>query len=551
MNYIYTYYQHLKDGSASAGEYIHLWYEKVVKDLENKVYYFDPKAAQHVIDYGENYCRHHEGALAPNKIKLEEWQKAFLSVVFGCKDYDTGARHYREIVLIMGRKNGKTLLAALVSSYCAFKDGEYGGRIYMAAPKLAQASLCFNAFYQMVKKEPALDKRAKKRRTDIYIENSNTTIAPLAFSAKRSDGLNCSCVIADEIASWQGDAGLKFYEVLKSSVGARKQPIILNITTAGYIDNGIYDELMVRCTRVLKGDSQESRLAPFLYMIDDVSRWDCIDELAKANPNLGVSISVDYLLEEIRIAEGSLSKRSEVLTKYANVKQNSSTAWLSSEAVKYATGDGLTFEDFRSSYAIAGVDLSMTTDLTSACVIIERDGEYYVFSHFWLPSAKLEEATARDGVPYNIMIQKGLLSLSGDGFIDYADVYDWFVMLVEEYEILPLCVGYDRYSAQYLIKDLNEYGFKTDSVYQGYNLTPAVNDVEGLLNSKKLHIGNNVLLMQHMLDTALTIDADSNRRKIVKISPHCHIDGVAAILCALIVKQKWYEEIGEQLKNED
>lgn len=551
MNYIYTYYQHLKDGSASAGKYIHLWYEKVVKDLESKKYYFDPKAAAHVIEYGENYCRHHEGQLAPNKIKLEEWQKAFLSVIFGCKDYDTGARHYREIVLIMGRKNGKTLIAAVIASYCAFKDGEYGARIYMAAPKLAQASLCFNAFYQMVKKEPALDKRAKKRRTDIYIESSNTTIAPLAFSAKRSDGLNCSCVIADEIASWQGDAGLKFYEVLKSSVGARKQPLILNITTAGYIDNGIYDELMVRCTRVLKGDSQESRLAPFLYMIDDVERWNCIDELAKANPNLGVSISVDYLLEEIRIAEGSLSKKAEVLTKYANIKQNSACAWLNSTAIANASGDALQYDDFVSSYAVCGVDLSMSTDLTSACCIIERNGELYIFSHFWLPSAKLEEATARDNIPYNIMIQKGFLSLSGDGFVDYADVFEWLTMLVEEYEILPLCVGYDRYSAQYLIKDLNEYGFKTDDVYQGFNLTPAILELEGLLNSKKIHIGNNDLLKTHLLDTALAVDAESRRSKIVKINPNCHIDGVAAILCALIVKQKWCEEIGAQLKNED
>ena len=547
-NAIFEYYQKIKDGSIITGKWIQLWYEYVVDGLEKKLFFFDQKAANHVIQFVEQYCRHHEGELAPNLLKLELWQKAFLSVVFGIKDSE-GNRQFREVVLLIGRKNGKTLLAAAIAAYCAYKDGEYGGRIYFTAPKLQQATLCYDAFYQMIRKEPLLDKRAKKRRTDVYIESSNTSAAPLAFSVRKSDGLNISCCIADELASWQGDSGLKFYEVLKSSFGARKQPLLLSITTAGYIDGGIYDELIRRSTRVLYGDAKETRLAPFLYMIDDVERWNDINELAKANPNLGVSITVDYLLEEIRIAEGSLSKTSEVLTKYANIKQNSSLAWLPAQTVEAASGDELNLEDFRNSYAVAGIDLSQSRDLTAATVIIERNGELFVFAKFFLPSERIDEASARDGLPYNIYIQRGLLKPSGDNYIDYHDCFEWFRMLVEEYQIFPLVTGYDRYSAQYLVQDMKAYGFVLDDVYQGENLYPVILETEGLLEDKKIHIGNNDLLKIHLLNSAIKMSNERGRGKLVKVNPTQHIDGCAALLDAMTVRQKWYMEYGERLKN--
>lgn len=547
-NAIFEYYQKIKDGSAIVGKWILLWYEYIIDGLEKKQFFFDQKAANHVIQFVEQYCRHHEGALAPDLIKLELWQKAFLSVVFGIKDYN-GNRQFREVVLLIGRKNGKTLLAAAIAAYCAYKDNEYGGRIYFTAPKLQQATLCYDAFYQMIRKEPSLDKRARKRRTDVYIESSNTSAAPLAFSVRKSDGLNISCCIADELASWQGDPGLKFYEVLKSSFGARRQPLLINITTAGYVDGGIYDELIRRSTRVLYGDAKETRLAPFLYMIDDVEKWNDINELTKANPNLGVSITVDYLLEEIRIAEGSLSKVSEVLTKYANIKQNSSLAWLSAQTVEAACGDELNLEDFKSSYAVAGIDLSQTTDLTACTLVIERNGELYVFAKFFLPAERIDEATQRDGIPYNIYIQRGFLQPSGDNYIDYHDCFNWFQALVEEYQIYPLVTGYDRYSAQYLIQDMKSYGFVVDDVYQGENLYPVILEMGGLLEDRKIHIGNNDLLKIHLLNSAIKMSNERGRGKLMKLSPTAHIDGAAALLDAMTVRQKWFAEYGERLKN--
>ena len=549
-NYIYAYYQQIVDGTVCVGQWIRIVYEIIIKGLDNKSFFYNHKKAQAAILFIENFCHHHEGELAPGKIKLELWQKAFISVLFGIVDA-AGNRQFREVFFVVARKNGKTLLAAAIAAYCTFLDGEYGGRIYFAAPKLEQATLCFEAYHQMILQEPELDAMAQKRRTDIYVKQWNATAKPLAFSAKKSDGLNVSLAIADECASWQGDAGMKFYEVIKSSFGARRQPILLAMSTAGYINDGIYDELMKRSTRFLMGDSKEARLLPVLYMIDDVDKWDDINELRKSNPNLGVSVTVDYLLEEIAVAEGSLSKKAEFITKYCNIKQNSSLAWLPAKLVENASSDPLSLEDFRESYCVGGIDLSQTRDLTSACIVIEKNGELFVFSHFWLPAERIDEATQRDGLPYSIYIQRGILSPSGDNFINYHDCFEWFRMLIEEYHIYPLQVGYDRYSAAYLIQEMEASGIHCDSVFQGENLYGVLQEAQGLLEDGVVNIGDNDLLKVHLLNSAIKMSTERGRGKLVKLTPSAHIDGTAAFIDALTVRQKWYSEIGERLKNEE
>lgn len=547
MNEIYAYYQAINDGSIVVGKWIKLFYQRIITGLEKGDFYFSAKKATRAIRFIENFCRHHEGALAPQLIKLELWQKALISVLFGILD-ETGARQFREAFIVVARKNGKTLLAAAISAYCSFLDGEYGARIYFAAPKLEQANLCYSAFFQMVQKEPELASLAQKRRSDIYIPDSNTTIKPLAFSAKKSDGLNISLCVADEVASWQGDNGLKMYEVLKSSFGARRQPLLLSISTAGYVNDGIYDELMKRSTAVLMGSSKETRLAPILYTIDDLDKWNDIRELAKSNPNLGVSVSVSYMLEEIAVAEGSLSKRAEFITKYCNIKQASSQAWIEFQSVEKCLSNPVNLEEYRSCYCVGGVDLSQSTDLTSACIVIEKRGRLHVFSHYWLPSARLDEATEEDNVPYRLMIQKGFLSLSGENYIDYNDVYEWFKAFVTNYELLPLQIGYDKWCATYFVEQMRRFGFHMDDVKQGFNLTPVIREVGALIKDGVIDIGDNTLTQAHFLNAALKMEDD--RVRLVKIAKNAHIDGMAAFLDAMTVRQKHYATIGAQLKNE-
>lgn len=549
-DYIREYYQAIKDGSIVVGKWVLLLYEYIVKGLENKAFYFAPKKANRAIKFIENYCHHSKGR--NDLLKLELWQKALVSVIFGIVD-ENGLRQFREVVLIISRKNGKSLLGAAIMACMSFLDEEYGAEVYCLAPKLDQAEIVYSCFWQMCQAEEDLRNKITKRGrlSDYYIEDSNTVVKKVAFNAKKSDGFNPHLVVCDEIASWVGEPGKKQYEVMKSALGARKQPMILSCTTSGYVNEGIYDELVKRGTRFLLGDSKEKRLLPVFYMIDDVDKWNDINELAKSNPNLGVSVSVDYMLEEIAVAEGSLSKKAEFLTKYCCIKQSSSQAWLSTKVIDEAVCEKIRPESFTNCYAVGGVDLSMTTDLTSACVVIEKDGIEYVISHFWLPADKIDEAIARDDIPYREMIAQGVLSLSGEGFVDYNDVFMWFVGLVKDYKIMPLVIGYDRYSSQYLVNQLkNDGGFLTDDVYQGWNMTPAINRLEGELKEGSIKIGDNALLRVHLLDTALQKDRMTKRVKIVKLNEYSHIDGTAALLDALIVKDKWAGNYGRQLRNE-
>lgn len=571
FNWILTYYQGIKNGTYTVGKFIVLLYELLIKKLEEKEIVLDLREANAAIEWIEAHCFHVEGPLAPSNISLEVWEKAFISCIFGLKKPGTNNPAFMEILLLVGRKNGKSELGSCIANYILQVKGGYGGRVYTVAPKLEQADIIYGNTWAMIqldpewqeKREAVEEKRkqthqkvdedptcVKRRQSDLFFPATNSTMKKIAFSAKKSDGFNPSLAICDEIAAWEGDKGLKQYEVMRSGMGARPDARMLSCTTSGYVNDGIYDELLKRSTRFLLGDSKETRLLPFLYMIDDLEKWNDINELQKSNPNLNVSISVDYLLEEITVAEGSLSKKAEFITKYCNVKQNSSLAWLPANVVEKACGEHLELEDFRNSYCVGGIDLSQVRDLTACVAVVEKAGELYVFAKFFLPAERIDEATQRDGLPYQLYIQRGLLQLSGDNVVDYNDCFNWFRELVERYEIFPLKTGYDRYSAQYLVQQMKSYGFHMDDVFQGENLYPIIQQTQGALEDGKIHIGDNDLLKVHLLNSAVKMSTERGRGKLVKIHPMLHIDGCAAMLDAMTVRDKYYSEIGEQLKNE-
>ena len=545
-NPIQEYHYKIQTGEIVAGKWIKLLYDKIVAGLRDGLFYYDARKSNRAIEFIETFCRHCEGR--DDYITLELWQKATVCLIFGIVD-DEGLRVFREVFLVMGRKNGKSLFASACIAYTVYLDGEYGAKVYCLAPKLEQAAIVYDNFYKMIAREPELANLAQKRRSDVYLESTNTSVRPLAFNAKKSDGFNPHLTICDEIASWPAEQGLKQYEVMKSALGARKQPLIFSISTAGYVNDGPYDELMTRSTAVLLNNSDERRLLPILYIIDDVTKWDDIEELKKANPNMGVSVSPDFFIEEIAIARNSLSKRAEFLTKYCNIKQSSTQAWLPYEVVDAVSGGQYNLEDFRSSYCVGGIDLSQTTDLTACCVVIEKAEKLYTFARFFMPENKIDELQEREGVPYRLYVSKGLIQPSGENFVDYNDCFEWFRMLVEEYEILPLQVGYDRYSAQYLVQQMEQYGFHMDDVFQGDNLTPVLHECDGLLRDKTIQLGDNNLLKAHFLNVGMKQNIETRKIRPVKIDPRTHIDGFVAVIDALTVRQKWHDQIGEQLKN--
>ena len=478
------------------------------------------------------------------------WQKALISCIFGLVD-EKGVRVYREVFVVMGRKNGKSLLASGIAEFMAYADGERGADCYFLAPKLDQADIVFNDFWQSIRSGSALMKITKKRKMDIYIESTNTSIKKVPFSEKKSDGFNPHLAVCDEVAAWVGDQGIKQYSVMTSALGSREQPLILSITTANYVNDGIYDELFKRATSFLQGNSREKRLLPFIYQIDHLDKWNDLSELQKSIPNLGVSVSASYILEEIAKAESSLANKAEFMTKFACIKQNSSQAWLNISDIKKCFGNSYTLEDFRHNYALGGIDLSLAVDLTAAVVMIEKNGITYFFTQFFMPAEKIDEATARDGLPYRIYAERGLLTISGENTVNYRDVFDWYQMLMRKYEILVIKIGYDRYSAAYLVQDMEAAGYQMESVSQGSNLTGVLIDMEGMIKDGKLQCADdNDLMKVHMLDSALKFEDTTNRRRLIKVRPVCHIDGMAALSDAMCMRHNYYEQLCGRLKNE-
>lgn len=548
-NWIFKYHEAIQKKEVIVGVWVRLCFEILTTGLLNGEWEFNEKKANKAIKFIENFCHHSEGR--SDLLHLELWQKAIVSAIFGVMDKTTGYRQFREVFIIVARKNGKTLFAAAIAAYMTYVDGEYGAKVYFLAPKLDQADLVYDAFYQIVQSDDELDSITKKRRSDIYIKAFNTSVKKIAFNSKKSDGFNPQLVVNDEMEAWPGDQGLKQYEVMTSALGARKQPLIISIATAGYVNDGIFDELFKRATAFLKGNSREKRLLPFIYMIDDIEKWDSIEELKKSNPNLGVSVSVEYYLEQIEIARNSISKKVEFMTKFCNIKQNSAVAWLDYWDVMKCVHEEkpLSLEDYKGCYCVGGIDLSRTTDLTAASIVINRDGINHIFTRFYMPQKRYEVAINEDNTPYNIYRDRGFLFISGENQVDYKDVYNWFIELVKVYKIKPLKIGYDRYSANYLVEDLKTAGFHTDDVYQGTNLTPVLHEFEGNLKDGLFDFGDNSMLAAHFLNVAVDINLNDSRMKPVKIEKRMRIDGAMSVFDALTMVSKYHNEIGKKLLN--
>ena len=552
-NAILEYWRAINAGEINVGKWIKLLYEVILEGLTEKRWYYDAKKAWNAISFIERFCHHCKGTLAPQRIKLELWQRASISLIFGVVD-ERGKRQFREVAWYIGRKMGKSLIAAGVMDYMAFAAGEYGSEIYFLATKVDQADLSFSAFEFNYRHEPLLAKRIRSTKRGLMIDETNTLVKRLPFSDKTLDGLNPMAFLGDELSSWAAKKGLGVWEVMMSGTGAREEPLGLAISSGGYISEGIYDELFSRGTAFLNGNSREQHILPIFYTIDDPEKWNDLDELRKSLPGLGISVSEEFIRSEIDIAEGSLSKKTEFLTKYANLKQNPTVAWLTVAEVNGFFGENnYTLEDFRHCYALTGIDLSITTDLTASVVLIERGGVIYVFAQFYMPRNVVDKAADRDQIPYRKYIEQGYLIESGENRVDYRDCEKWFERLEREYEIIPLKNGYDIYTAAYLVQNLEDSGFVMEAVRQGPNLTGVIVDVEGMIRDRTLQSGNqNGLMKIHMIDSALKHDSISKRRQLVKIkdSEQVHIDGMAALLDAMCMRRNYYNDLGDLLRNE-
>lgn len=551
---ILQYWNEIVTGGITVGKWIRMLCEVILQGLSEHRWFWSQKLADNAIGFIERYCHHYKGKLAPQRIKLSLWERFVISLIFGIVD-DAARRQFTEVLLVIGRKMGKTLLVAAIATYMTYAAGEYGSEIYFLAPKMEQADLCYSAMEYNVHAEPELDSitRSTKYR-GLVIGETNTTARKLAFSSKKSDGYNPMFYGADEGASWPGVAGIRQWEVMASGTGAREEPLGMLFSSGGYENEGIYDEMFKRGTGFLMGHSREQHLLPIIYMIDDPEKWDDLEELEKSLPGMGESVSREFIKKEIVTAHESIPKEIEFKTKYCNLKQSMSTAWLKAEDINKMFGWRKPMEELKNKFCVGGYDLSQVVDLTAAGFICEIDGILWTKAHFWLPKNRLEEATKRDGVPYEIYIRKGFLSLSGEEFVDHNDVLNWFMDLVKKYKIFPLMTGFDRWSAMELNQKMNEKHFKTDSVTQGFNLTNVIDTLEGLIREGKVRdMDDNDLLKIHLADAAVKMESAGERahprRMLVKISNKAHVDGAVTLLDALAMRIFNWDKLGSRLMN--
>ena len=551
---ILQYWNEIITGGINAGKWIRLLFEVILQGLTDHRWFWSQKLADNALNFIERYCHHYKGKLAPQRIKLSLWERAVISLIFGIVDAQA-RRQFAEVLLVIGRKMGKTLLVAAIATYMAYAAGEYGSEIFFLAPKSDLADLCYSALEYNVHAEPELEEITQSTKyRGLVIQETNTIIKKLAFSSKKSDGYSPMFYAADEGASWPGVAGIRQWEVMVSGTGAREEPLGMLFSSGGYENDGIFDEMMKRGTGFLMGHTGEEHLLPIIFMIDDPEKWDDLEELEKSLPGMGESVSREFIQREITTAHASIPKEIEFKTKYCNLKQNLSTAWLRAEDINKMFGWRKPMEELRGKYVVGGLDLSQVIDLTAAGFICEIDGILWTKAHFWLPKNRLEEATKRDGIPYEIYIRKGFLSLSGEEHVDYTDVLHWFMDLIKVYKIYPLMTGYDRWSAMELIQAMTAKHFQCDSVSQGFNLSNVSDTFEGLMREGKIRdMDDNDLLKIHLADSAMKMENAAERahprKMLVKISNKAHVDDTAMLLDAMAMRVFNWDKLGSRLVN--
>lgn len=546
-NYIREYWAKIQSGEIAACKRLKQQYADLIDELDNPrdPWVFDIEAASHPIEFIETFCRHSKGKWLGQPVKLELFQKAKFQAIFGFVHKDTGLRRCREVLTVEGRKNGKSTEMAALALYMLVGDGEGGPEIYTVATKRDQARIVFTEATHMVSQSPSLRKHIKKRKTDLYFPVAFGKFEPLASESNSLDGLNPHGATIDELHAIK-DRNL--YDVLKQAMSARTQPLLAMITTAGFVRECIYDDMYDYAIKKLDGVVDDERFLAFIYELDDRSEWTDFRAWEKANPGLGTIKSYDELAANVERAKNDPAFLPTVLTKDFNIRETRAGTWLTFEqANNDATYDP---EHLRDSYAIGGVDLSATTDLTSAAVIIMRPGDpnLYVISHSFMPEENVEQRTREDKVPYDQWVKRGLITPCPGNRVDYRYVTDWFQKLLTEYVISTYWVGYDSWNSPAWVEDMEgRLGY-----VKGQNFLPVIMGAKTLsapmkelkadLAGHRVNYNRNPVLLWALTNMAVEVDKNENIRPIKGKNQRQRIDPAVALIIAYTVLQQHLED---------
>lgn len=505
-------------------------------------FHFDKELAKHHTDFIEKYCKQPSGNLG-QPLKLELFQKARLQALFGFVD-DNNLRQYNECLIIEGRKNGKTTETAAVALDLLMNDKEGAPQIYNLATMLDQAKLGFNAALKMVRQSPALSAHIKKRMNDLYFAYNMGYIKALASNSNSLDGLDTHAAIIDELAAIKDR---DIYDLIKQSMGARKQPLLFCITTNGYVRESIFDAQYEYASNVLNGTVKNPRFLPFIYELDNPEEWTDENCWIKANPGLDTIKSRTYLREMVQKAKDDNSFKPTVLVKDFNIPQSGSSTWLPFEWV--VNEETYTMEELAHSYAIGGCDLSSVYDLTCATLIIKKPASdtVYVLQKYFIPERKLTEELGADAkhIPYKLWQEQGWIEINEGAQVDYSNVTKWFVEMVEKYDIRPLWISYDRALAGYWQEEMIAYGFEMEKCAQGaYTWSQPMKELGCALQEHKVNYNNNPILRWCLANTGVkSLNKDGIESIMpVKIQKDRRIDGMVSLLNAWVGYVKHYDE---------
>lgn len=547
-NPILEYWEEIEKGNIVVGDKIRRTYKKVVKDIKYPgEYFYSPKRGNHILEFAENFCRHSKGKCGGKRVKLELWEKAHLATVFGFIDIE-GNRKYRESILIVGKKNGKSLLASIVGLYMLTADGEMGPEVYAVATKKDQSKIIWLESKRMVRKSPALSKRVRSLVAELDTDFNDGVFKPLASDSDTLDGLNIHCVLMDEIHQWK--QGKALYDIMADGVSAREQPLVYITSTAGTIREDIYDQKYDEAEMVINGYDdpegyKDEHLIAFIYEIDNRKEWTDESCWKKANPGLGTIKNKQTLKDKAEKAKKNPLLVKNLLCKEFNIRETSSEAWLTFEQANNT--ETFSIEDLKPRYGVGGVDLSSTTDLTAAKVLfkIPESEKIYVLSMYWMPEDLVEKRITEDKIPYDIWIEKGYVRTCKGNKISYKDVKAWFVEIQEKYDIYINMIGYDSWSAAYFVEDMQEYFGKTAMIpiIQGKKtLSQPMKNLGADLENNLIVYNNNPVDKWCLCNTAVDIDRNDNIQPIKTSKPRRRIDGTAALLDAYVVLQNNYNE---------
>lgn len=524
-------------------------YEKLSEAaLHPGKYHLDTEISDRHIAFVEKFCKQSQGEMG-KPLKLELFQKAMMEATFGFVD-DNGTRQYREVNFLVGRKNGKSELLSAIALDLLCNDGEGAPEIYTIATKMDQAKRCFDEAERMRKHSPFLSRHLRKRASDIYFPMNEGIIKPLASDVKKLDSYNSSGVIIDELGAI---TNRRIYDDMKQSMSSRRQPLLFCISTNNFVRGGIFDAQVQYGTGVVNGDIKDEHMLFLHYKLEKREQWDDRKYWIMANPGLGPIKKVETLQQLVDKAKQDPAFRPTVLVKDFNLTETPTSRWL--EYSDAYNDERIDMDYLSNSYAIGGCDLSSTTDLTCATVIVRKpeDPNLYVLQQYFLPRSRVDAVNEQivTEAPYSEWEEQGWLTVCEGASIEYHEVTKWFIHIVKDYNIRPLWVGYDRAFAGYWQEEMKDTGFDMEKIAQGpYTWTYPMKQLAADFHEHKVVYNLNPMLLWCLTNTAVKSKNSDGIESImpVKAQANRRIDGMVSLLNAYTCMKNHEEEYMRYLK---